>query len=84
MHKQPDAEMINQALAALTPAEREVVKLRCGLADGYEYSSRQIGRILKMPEHQVQRIETEAFRRLRAHALAEGRWRVGWCADIPI
>ena len=60
-----DIDVINQALAALTSLEREVIKLRCGLADGYHYTVDEIGRILNMSAADTRRMGAAAVCKLQ-------------------
>ena len=65
-----DLARAEQRLAALTFLEREVVKLRTGLADGYGYSHEQIGRMLKISGEEVMGIEARAMGRLEEQVVA--------------
>ena len=58
------ADVIDQAIAGLSAYERETIKLRWGLGDGYKYSLREVGRIFKVAPDSAQQIETEALRKL--------------------
>ena len=58
-------EKIDQVLETLTTREREVVKLRYGLGDGYTYTLEEVGRIFKVTRERVRQIEAKAVRKLQ-------------------
>jgi RNA polymerase primary sigma factor len=58
-------QKIDQVLKTLTYREREIIKLRYGLADGYTYTFEEVGRIFKVSRDQVRQIEAKAMRRLQ-------------------
>jgi RNA polymerase primary sigma factor len=58
-------EKIDQVLKTLTYREREIIKLRYGLGDGYTYTLEEIARIFKVSRERVRQIEAEAMRKLR-------------------
>ena len=41
-------ERINEVLNTLTFREREIIKLRYGIGDGYTYTLEEVGRIFKV------------------------------------
>lgn len=57
-HEQRDA--IERVLGTLTYREREVLNLRFGLGDGYEYSAEEVGRIFKVTPERIRQIEAKA------------------------
>lgn len=57
---------INETLKGLTHLEREVIKLRYGLGDGYEYTPEEVGRILKIPSESALEIEAKATEKLKS------------------
>jgi RNA polymerase primary sigma factor len=59
-------EKIDQVLETLTTREREVVKLRYGLLDGYTYTLDEVGQKLKMTPEAVRRIESRAVAKLQS------------------
>jgi RNA polymerase sigma factor (sigma-70 family) len=59
-------EKINAVLQTLTEREREIVKLRYGLADGYTYTVEEVGQILAITHEAVQEIERRAIAKLQA------------------
>jgi RNA polymerase sigma factor (sigma-70 family) len=59
-------EKIDQVLKILTYPEREIIKLRYGLRDGYTYTIEQVARLFKLTRKRVREIETRAVNKLRA------------------
>jgi RNA polymerase primary sigma factor len=58
-------ERMDQVLRTLTYREREIIKLRYGLGDGYPYTLEEVGRIFKVTRERVRQIEARAVRKLR-------------------
>ena len=58
-------EKIDQLLKTLTWREREIVRLRYGLQDGYTYTLEEVGRIFKVTRERVRQIEAKAVRKLQ-------------------
>ncbi len=58
-------EKIEQLLKTLTWREREIVRLRYGLQDGYNYTLEEVGRIFKVTRERVRQIEAKAVRKLQ-------------------
>ncbi len=58
-------EQITQVLKTLTYREREIIKLRYGLGDGYTYTLEEVGRIFKVTRERVRQIEAKAVRKLQ-------------------
>jgi RNA polymerase primary sigma factor len=75
-------EKIEELLKTLTFREREIVRLRYGLADGYCYTLEEVGRIFKVTRERVRQIEAKAVSKLqhpvRSCELSE------YVADSPI
>ena len=55
-------DKIEQVLKTLTYREREIIKLRYGLGDGYTYTLEEVGRIFKVTRERVRQIEAKAVR----------------------
>jgi RNA polymerase primary sigma factor len=55
-------DKIDQVLKTLTYREREIIKLRYGLGDGYTYTLEEVGRIFKVTRERVRQIEAKAVR----------------------
>lgn len=58
-------DQISQVLKTLTYREREIIKLRYGLGDGYTYTLEEVGRIFKVTRERVRQIEAKAVRKLQ-------------------
>ena len=58
-------ERINEVLNTLTFREREIIKLRYGIGDGYTYTFEEVGRIFRVTRERVRQIEAKAVRKLR-------------------
>ena len=52
-------------LKTLTWREREIIRLRYGLQDGYTYTLEEVGRIFKVTRERVRQIEAKAVRKLQ-------------------
>jgi RNA polymerase primary sigma factor len=58
-------EKIERLLKTLTYREREIIRLRYGLGDGYTYTLEEVGRIFKVTRERVRQIEAKAVRKLQ-------------------
>lgn len=58
-------EKIESLLKTLTYREREIIRLRYGLGDGYTYTLEEVGRIFKVTRERVRQIEAKAVRKLQ-------------------
>jgi len=58
-------DKIESVLKTLTYREREIIKLRYGLGDGYTYTLEEVGRIFKVTRERVRQIEAKAMRKLK-------------------
>ncbi len=58
-------EKIDEILKTLTYREREIVRLRYGLKDGYCYTLEEVGRIFKVTRERVRQIEAKAVAKLQ-------------------
>jgi RNA polymerase primary sigma factor len=56
---------IEEAMQTLNYREREIIKLRYGLADGYAYTLEEVGKIFSVTRERVRQIETKAVRKLQ-------------------
>ena len=65
MHQHSLREILNQALSVLSFREREILRLRFGLADGYTYTLEEVGRIFSVTRERVRQIEAKAVRKLQ-------------------
>lgn len=58
-------ERIEALLKTLTYREREIIRLRYGLGDGYTYTLEEVGRIFKVTRERVRQIEAKAVKKLQ-------------------
>jgi len=58
-------DKIEQVLKTLTYREREIIKLRFGIGDGYTYTLEEVGRIFKVTRERVRQVEAKAIRKLQ-------------------
>jgi len=58
-------ERIDLVLKTLTYREREIIKLRYGIGDGYTYTLEEVGRIFKVTRERVRQVEAKAIRKLQ-------------------
>jgi RNA polymerase primary sigma factor len=56
---------IEEAMEHLNYREREILRLRYGLADGYAYTLEEVGRIFSVTRERVRQIESKAVRKLQ-------------------
>ncbi len=64
MHKMLK-DKINHVLKSLTYREREIIRLRYGLGDGYSYTLEETGRIFKVTRERIRQIESKALKKLQ-------------------
>ncbi|MEX0728997.1 MAG: sigma-70 family RNA polymerase sigma factor [Planctomycetaceae bacterium] len=60
-------DKIDHVLKSLTYREREIIRLRYGLGDGYSYTLEETGRIFKVTRERIRQIESKALRKLQHH-----------------
>jgi RNA polymerase primary sigma factor len=58
-------DRISSILQTLSFREREIIKLRYGIGDGYTYTLEEVGRIFKVTRERVRQIEAKAVRKLQ-------------------
>jgi len=67
-------ERLDRVMNDLSYREREIIRLRYGLADGYSYTLEEVGKIFSVTRERVRQIESKAVRKLqqpfRSRALA--------------
>jgi RNA polymerase primary sigma factor len=56
---------IGKVLKTLSYREREIIKLRFGLGDGYSYTLEEVGHIFKVTRERIRQIEAKAVRKLQ-------------------
>ncbi len=64
-------DKIDHVLRSLTYREREIIKLRYGLGDGYSYTLEETGRIFKVTRERIRQIESKALRKLQHETRAD-------------
>lgn len=58
-------EKIEEALDLLTPRERDVLKMRFGLDDGYPHTLEEVGKHFQVTRERIRQIEAKALKKLR-------------------
>ena len=58
-------DKIESLLKTLTYREREIIRLRYGLTDGYTYTLEEVGRIFRVTRERVRQIEAKAVKKLQ-------------------
>lgn len=58
-------DRIEKVLQTLTYREREIIKLRYGIGDGYTYTLEEVGRLFNVTRERVRQIEAKAVRKLQ-------------------
>jgi len=58
-------DRINNVLRTLSYREREIIKLRYGLGDGYSYTLEEVGHIFRVTRERIRQIEAKAVRKLQ-------------------
>ncbi|MDR0870073.1 MAG: sigma-70 family RNA polymerase sigma factor [Planctomycetaceae bacterium] len=56
---------LNKVLKSLSYREREIIKLRYGIGDGYSYTLEEVGHIFKVTRERIRQIEAKAIRKLQ-------------------
>lgn len=64
-HQQALKHQIEEAMQGLNYREREILRLRYGLTDGYAYTLEEVGKIFSVTRERVRQIETKAVRKLQ-------------------
>ncbi len=58
-------DRIDEVLSTLTYREKEIIKLRYGIGDGYTYTLEEVGKIFKVTRERVRQVEAKAIRKLQ-------------------
>jgi len=58
-------EQVKNALAVLSPREREVLEMRFGLLDGKDHTLEEVGQAFNVTRERIRQIEAKALRKLR-------------------
>jgi RNA polymerase primary sigma factor len=56
---------LDEVLQSLNYREREILRLRYGLSDGYAYTLSEVGKIFSVTRERIRQIECEALRKLQ-------------------
>jgi len=59
-----NVDEVKSLLNKLSYREREIIKLRYGIGDGYTYTLEEVGRIFKVTRERVRQVEAKAIRKL--------------------
>jgi RNA polymerase primary sigma factor len=57
---------LEEVMTDLSHREREILRLRYGLADGYTYTLEEVGKIFSVTRERVRQIESKAVRKLQS------------------
>ncbi len=58
-------ERIDVVLKTLSYREREIIRLRYGIGDGYTYTLEEVGRIFKVTRERVRQVEAKAIKKMQ-------------------
>jgi len=64
-HQESLKERLAEVMSSLTHREREILRLRYGLSDGYSYTLEEVGKIFSVTRERVRQIESKAVRKLQ-------------------
>ncbi|MGY8767479.1 MAG: sigma-70 family RNA polymerase sigma factor [Pirellulales bacterium] len=64
-HQDALKERLSDVMEALNHREREIIRLRYGLTDGYSYTLEEVGKIFSVTRERVRQIESKAVRKLQ-------------------
>jgi RNA polymerase primary sigma factor len=71
-HSEVLKERIEEMLSTLNYREREIIRLRYGLGDGYGYTLEEVGKIFAITRERVRQIEAKAIRKLQTSEHRQG------------
>src|SRR5581483_519722 len=63
---------IRELLNTLSYREREIIKLRYGLGDGYNYTLEEVATIFNVTRERIRQLEARALAKLKDPKFAEG------------
>jgi RNA polymerase primary sigma factor len=58
-------ERLDEVMSILSHREREILRLRFGLSDGYSYTLEEVGKIFSVTRERVRQIESKAVQKLQ-------------------
>jgi RNA polymerase primary sigma factor len=64
-HQEMLKDRLHKVMNDLSHREREILRLRYGLADGYAYTLEEVGKIFSVTRERVRQIEAKAVRKLQ-------------------
>jgi RNA polymerase primary sigma factor len=76
-------QQIDYALNVLNHREREILRLRYGLTDGYSYTLEEVGQIFSVTRERVRQIESKAVRKLQQPYRCRGLMGFLEGIDVP-
>lgn len=76
-------QQIDTALQILNHREREILRLRYGLTDGYSYTLEEVGQIFSVTRERVRQIESKAVRKLQQPYRCRGLLGFVEGVDVP-
>jgi len=65
MHREALKQRLHDVLMTLNWREREIIRMRYGLADGYAYTLEEVGKVFAVTRERVRQIEAKALRKLQ-------------------
>jgi RNA polymerase primary sigma factor len=65
IHRDSLKRQVAEALQSLSYREREIIRLRYGLSDGYSYTLSEVGKIFSVTRERIRQIEGDALRKLQ-------------------
>ena len=77
-HQQMLRQKLQDAMRGLNYREREIIRLRYGLADGYSYTLEEVGGVIGVTKERVRQIETKAVQKLQQPA-SPYLFAFSWC-----
>ena len=66
-----DRLVLAKVLNSLTYREREVIKLRYGIGDGYTYTLKEVGKIFRVTRERIRMVEARAIHKLQHSVCAD-------------
>ena len=66
-------ERIEALLQTLTPREGEILRQRCGMADGHERTLEEVGQAFGLTRERIRQVQAKAMQKLRSPSRTGGR-----------
>ena len=76
-------DRLADVMQSLNHREREIVRMRYGLTDGYAYTLEEVGKIFSVTRECVRQIEAKAVRKLQQPYRCRGLLGFLDTADLP-